>query len=218
MNQPILCGGNRAICYGAIDAGCRHFFGYPITPQNEIPEFMAAELPKLGGIYRQTESEISSINMVYGAAAAGVRVMTSTSSPGFSLMQEAISGIAATELPCVLAHVQRGGPGLGTTQTGQMDYFQTIKGGGHGDYNQIVLAPSGIKECYQLIQRGFHLADAYRIMVIILMDAILGQMEEMLIRDPLKLGPLPEKGWALRGKGEKGGKRNVVCVDVNDRL
>jgi len=212
MKQPILCAGNRAVCYGAIDAGCRHFFGYPITPQNEIPEFMAAELPKHGGVYRQTESEVSSINMVYGAAAAGVRVMTSTSSPGFSLMQEAISGIAATELPCVLVHVQRGGPGLGTTQTGQMDYFQAIKGGGHGDYRQIVLAPSSIQESYELIQIAFHLADSYRIMVIVLMDAILGQMEEFLLKTPLKLGPLPEKTWALCGKGDKGGRRNVVST------
>ena len=132
MIETTLCTGNRAVCYGAIDAGCRHFFGYPITPQNDIPEYMSEELPKLGGIYKQTESEVSSINMVYGAVAAGVRAMTSTSSPGFSLMQEAVSGIAAAELPAVVVDVQRGGPGLGTTQTAQMDYFQATKGGGHG--------------------------------------------------------------------------------------
>jgi len=210
MIQPVLCTGNRAVCYGALDAGCRHFFGYPITPQNEIPEFMASELPKIGGIYKQSESEVSSINMVYGAAAAGVRVMTSTSSPGFSLMQEGISGIAAAELPCVLVQVKRAGPGLGTTQTGQMDYFQATKGGGHGGYRQIVLAPHSIQETYELVQLAFHLADLYRIMVIVLMDGILGQMEELLIRNPLQLGPLPKKDWALVGKGKKGGKRDVV--------
>jgi 2-oxoglutarate ferredoxin oxidoreductase subunit alpha len=212
MIEPILCTGNKAVCYGAIDAGCRHFFGYPITPQNEIPEFMASELPKIGGIYKQSESEVSSINMAYGAAAAGVRVMTSTSSPGFSLMQEGISGIAAAEIPCVVVHVQRGGPGLGTTQTGQMDYFQTTKGGGHGGYRQIVLAPYSIQETYELVQLAFHLADLYRIMVIVLMDGILGQMEELLIRRPLYFGPLPKKDWALLGKGEKGGKRDVVST------
>ena len=212
MTERIICTGNRAVCYGAVDAGCRHFFGYPITPQNDIPEYMAAELPKIGGIYRQTESEVSSINMVYGAMAAGVRAMTSTSSPGFSLMQEAISGIAAAELPCVLVNVQRGGPGLGTTQTAQMDYLQATKGGGHGGYRQIVLAPASVKETYELLQLAFHLADLYRIMVIVLMDAILGQMEEFLVRTPLNLGPLPEKEWALRGKGEKGGRRDIFST------
>ena len=212
MTKSILCTGNRAVCYGAIDAGCRHFFGYPITPQNDIPEYMAFELPRIGGVYRQTESEVSSINMVYGAVAAGVRAMTSTSSPGFSLMQEAISGIAAAELPCVLVHVQRGGPGLGTTQTAQMDYFQATKGGGHGGYRQIVLAPASIQETYELLQLAFHLADLYRIMVIVLMDAILGQMEELLDRTPLDLEPLPEKVWALKGKGEKGGRRNIFST------
>jgi len=146
MTEITLCTGNRAVCYGAIDAGCRHFFGYPITPQNDIPEYMSAELPRMGGIYKQTESEVSSINMVYGAVAAGVRAMTSTSSPGFSLMQEAVSGIAAAELPAVVVDVQRGGPGLGTTQTAQMDYFQATKGGGHGGYRQIVLAPHSVQD------------------------------------------------------------------------
>ncbi len=212
MSKKMICTGNRAVCYGAIDAGCRHFFGYPITPQNDIPEYMAAELPKLGGIYKQTESEISSINMVYGAVAAGVRAMTSTSSPGFSLMQEGVSGIAAAELPAVLVDVQRGGPGLGTTQTAQMDYFQAVKGGGHGGYNQIVLAPHSVQETYDLVQTAFHLADTYMIMVIILMDAILGQMVEQIKREPLDLGPVPEKDWALKGKGAKGGRRNVFST------
>ena len=193
MTEPILCTGNRAVCYGAIDAGCLHFFGYPITPQNDIPEFMSEELPRLGGVYKQTESEVSSINMVYGAVAAGVRAMTSTSSPGFSLMQEAISGIAAAELPAVLVDVQRGGPGLGTTQTAQMDYFQATKGGGHGGYHQIVLAPHSVRDTYELVQTAFHLADMHRIMVIVLMDAILGQMVEPLKREALELGPVPEK-------------------------
>lgn len=212
MTATTLCTGNRAVCYGAIDAGCRHFFGYPITPQNDIPEFMSEELPKLGGIYKQTESEVSSINMVYGAVAAGVRAMTSTSSPGFSLMQEAISGIAAAELPAVVVDVQRGGPGLGTTQTAQMDYFQATKGGGHGGYRQIVLAPHSVQEAYNLLQLAFHLADTYRIMAVVLMDAILGQMVEPLNREPLDLGPVPEKDWALRGKGLKGGRRDVFST------
>ena len=212
MIEPFLCTGNRAVCYGAIDAGCRHFFGYPITPQNEIPEFMAAEMPRIGGVFRQTESEVSSINMLYGAVAAGVRAMTSTSSPGFSLMQEGISGIAAAELPCVLVEVQRGGPGLGTTQTGQMDYLQTTKGGGHGGYRQIVLAPASVQETYETLPLAFHLADTYRIMVIVLMDAILGQMEEPLLRVPPDLPPPPEKEWALRGTAHKGGRRDVIST------
>ena len=212
MTETILCTGNRAVCYGAIDAGCRHFFGYPITPQNDIPEYMSDELPKLGGIYKQTESEVSSINMVYGAVAAGVRAMTSTSSPGFSLMQEGISGIAAAELPAVLVDVQRGGPGLGTTQTAQMDYFQATKGGGHGGYHQIVLGPHSVQETYELVQMAFHLADVYRIMVIVLTDAILGQMMEQLKREPLDLSPVPEKDWALCGKSAKGGRRDVFST------
>ena len=212
MTETTLCTGNRAVCYGAIDAGCRHFFGYPITPQNDIPEFMSEELPKLGGVYKQTESEVSSMNMVYGAVAAGVRAMTSTSSPGFSLMQEAVSGIAAAELPAVLIDVQRGGPGLGTTQTAQMDYFQATKGGGHGEYNQIVLGPHTVQETYELVQTAFHLADVYRILVIVLMDAVLGQMVEPLKREPLDLGPVPEKDWALIGKGGKDGRRNVFST------
>ncbi|MBW1818325.1 MAG: 3-methyl-2-oxobutanoate dehydrogenase subunit VorB [Deltaproteobacteria bacterium] len=212
MTEITICTGNRAVCYGAIDAGCRHFFGYPITPQNDIPEFMSEELPRLGGIYKQTESEVSSMNMVYGAVAAGVRAMTSTSSPGFSLMQEAISGIAAAELPAVLVDVQRGGPGLGTTQTAQMDYFQATKGGGHGGYRQIVLAPHSVQETYNLLQTAFHLADTYRIMALVLMDAILGQMVEPLNREPLDLGPVPEKDWALRGKAQKGGRRDVFST------
>ncbi len=212
MTEITFCTGNRAVCYGAIDAGCRHFFGYPITPQNDIPEYMSEEMPKLGGIYKQTESEVSSMNMVYGAVAAGVRAMTSTSSPGFSLMQEAISGIAAAELPAVLVNVQRGGPGLGTTQTAQMDYFQATKGGGHGGYRQIVLAPHSVQETYNLMQTAFYLADTYRIMALVLTDAILGQMVEPLNREPLDLGPVPEKDWALCGKGQKGGRRDVFST------
>lgn len=208
MTEKIFCTGNEAIGWGAINAGVRHFFGYPITPQNEVPEFFARELPKIGGIYIQSESEIASINMLYGASAAGVRAITTTSSPGFSLMQEGISGIASAELPCVLVNVMRGGPGLGTTQTSQQDYTQTTRGGGNGDYRNIVLAPSSVQEVYDLTCLAFHLADKHRMIVILLMDAIVGQMAEPLEKKEFDFGPLPEKDWALKGRGKKGGEFN----------
>src|SRR5690554_2166735 len=154
--------GNEALAEGAIRAGCRFFFGYPITPQNEIPEYMARRMPEVGGVFLQAESEVSAINMVYGAAGAGGRVMTSSSSPGISLKQEGISYIAGAELPCLIVNIVRGGPGLGGIQPAQSDYFQAVKGGGHGDYRVVVLAPAGIQEMADLVIDAFDIADRYR--------------------------------------------------------
>ncbi len=218
MVERIFSTGNEAIGRGAIKAGVRHFFGYPITPQNEVPEFFARELPKIGGMYIQSESEIASINMLFGAAVSGVRAITTTSSPGFSLMQEGISGIASAEIPCVLVNVMRGGPGLGTTQTSQQDYRQTTRGGGNGDYRTIVLAPSSVQEVYDLVQLAFHLSDKHRMVAILLMDAIVGQMAEPLELKEYDFDPLPEKDWALKGKGNKGGNYNHVWQALGDEF
>lgn len=154
-----LMKGNEAICHGAIAARCDAFFGYPITPQNEVPEKMSVLMPQNGRVFIQAESEVAAINMVYGAACAGKRAMTSSSSPGISLKQEGISYIASCELPCVIVNVQRGGPGLGNTLPGQADYFQTVKGGGHGDYKLLTLAPWSVQECYEFMPLAFDLAD-----------------------------------------------------------
>ncbi len=218
MTERILTTGNEAIGYGAIYAGCRHFFGYPITPQNQCTEFFARELPKVGGVFVQSESETASINMVYGAAGAGVRAMTSTASVGFSLMQEGISHIAMAELPCVVVDVQRGGPGMGTTQTAQMDYFQVTKGGGHGGYRNIVLAPDSVQECFDFIQLAFFLADKYRNLVFVLSDGIIAEMAESIELKTLEFDPLPEKDWALTGKAQRGGNRNFIsCSNLLKR-
>lgn len=176
--MKVLMKGNEALAEAAIRAGIKGYFGYPITPQSELLEYMSAHLNERGGVFVQAESEIAAINMVYGAAACGVRVMTSTSSPGFSLMQEGISFIACAELPCLLVNVVRGGPGLGTIQPAQSDYFQTVKGGGHGDYKMIVLAPNSVQEMADYAYLGMDLADIYRIPVTILADGALGQMME----------------------------------------
>jgi 2-oxoglutarate ferredoxin oxidoreductase subunit alpha len=198
--------GNEAIVKGAIAAGCKGFFGYPITPQNEIPEYMSALLPKAGGVFLQAESEVADINMVYGGACAGARVMTSSSSPGISLKQEGISYIAACELPCVIVNVQRGGPGLGTILPGQADYFQAVKGGGHGDYKLLTLAPWSVTECYELTALAFDIADKYRNPTLILADAIIGQMVEPCEVKEIK--PLQvAKPWATTGA--KGRERNI---------
>lgn len=163
-----LMKGNEAIGEAAIQAGCRYFFGYPITPQNEVPEYMSRRLPEVGGIFLQAESEVAAINMVYGAAGAGARVMTSSSSPGISLKQEGISYIAGSELPCVIINIIRGGPGLGGIQPAQSDYFQATKGGGHGDYHLFVFAPASVQEMVDLIMESFDIADYYRNPVMIL--------------------------------------------------
>ena len=162
MSDKVLMKGNEAIAEAAIIAGCRHYFGYPITPQTEIAAYMAKRMPKIGGTFLQAESEISAINMIYGAAAAGVRAMTSSSSPGISLKQEGISYIAGSDLPAVIVNVERGGPGLGGIQPSQSDYFQAVKGGGHGDYHLIVLAPSSVQEMADMTIKAFDLADRSR--------------------------------------------------------
>jgi 2-oxoglutarate ferredoxin oxidoreductase subunit alpha len=210
MSEKILMKGNEAIGEAAIRAGCRYYFGYPITPQSELPEYMARKLPAAGGVFLQAESELAAINMVYGAAAAGVRAMTSSSSPGFSLKQEGISYIAAAQLPCLLVNVQRGGPGLGTIQPGQADYFQATKGGGHGDYRLLVLAPNSVQELFTLTLAGFDLADIYRIPVLILADGALGQMMEAVSIDAGPVAPLA-KPWAVTGRR---GRKKSNCIET----
>ena len=174
-DQVELVSGNRAVARGAIDAGCRMYFGYPITPQTEIPEYMSAVLPEMNGVFLQAESELAAINMVYGAAGTGRRVMTTSSSPGISLMMEGLSYLANAELPCVIVNVMRGGPGLGNISPAQGDYFQAVKGGGHGDYRTPVLAPWSVQESYDLTRTAFDLADRWRNPVFILLDGLSGR-------------------------------------------
>jgi 2-oxoglutarate ferredoxin oxidoreductase subunit alpha len=193
-----LVKGNEAVSMGAIAAGCRYYFGYPITPQNDIPEYMSAHMPEAGGVFLQAESEIASINMLLGASATGARAMTSSSSPGISLKQEGLSYMAGSELPGVVVNMSRSGPGLGGIHPSQGDYFQAVKGGGHGDYRLLVLAPDSIQECYDLTMLAFDLADKYRNPVMVLGDAILGNMKESLEPKPYK-PKKNEKPWALTG-------------------
>ena len=201
--EKLLMKGNEAVGAAAIKAGCRFFFGYPITPQNEIPEYMAREMPKVGGVFIQAESEVAAINMVYGAAGTGVRVMTSSSSPGISLKQEGISYIAAAELPCVIVNMMRSGPGLGGILPSQADYFQATRGGGNGDYYMPVYAPASIQETVDMVQEAFDVADQYRTPVMILGDGMIGQMMESVEFREIPKRPLPEKPWATTGTGEK---------------
>ena len=208
MTTKTLMKGNEAIVRGAIAAGCRAFFGYPITPQNEIPEYMSSLMPRAGGVFLQAESEVAAINMVYGASSTGARVMTSSSSPGISLKQEGISYIAASELPAVIVNIQRGGPGLGNIAPGQSDYFQMVKGGGHGDYKLLILAPWSVPECYFLTALAFDLADKYRNPAAILADAIIGQMIEP-VEVPERIEThVPPKPWATTGR--KGRGKNII--------
>lgn len=208
MKEKFLMRGNEAAAEAAIRAGCKAYFGYPITPQNELTEYMAEHLPKRGGVFIQSESEISAINMAFGAALAGVRVMTSSSSCGISLKQEGISYLAACELPAVIINVNRGGPGLGNISPSQGDYNQATKGGGHGDYKSIVLAPSSVQEVADLVFEAFDLADEYRNPVIILMDGMLGQMMEPVEFRYKKRENLPPKDWILTGA--KGRKSRII--------
>ncbi|MFH1825276.1 MAG: 3-methyl-2-oxobutanoate dehydrogenase subunit VorB [Candidatus Firestonebacteria bacterium] len=202
--KKILIKGNEAIAEAAVRAGCRFYAGYPITPQNQIPEYMSWRMPEVGGVFIQAESELAAINMVMGASLAGVRAMTSSSSPGISLKMEGISYLAALELPAVIINMQRGGPGLGSIQGSQADYFQAVKGGGHGDYRLIVQAPTTIQEAIDLTVTAFDLADLYRIPVMILSDGILGQMMESAVFKEISKRDLPPKDWALDGcKGRK---------------
>jgi len=208
MADKVLMKGNEAIAEAAISAGCRHYFGYPITPQTEIAAYMAKKMPKIGGTFLQAESEISAINMVYGVASTGLRVMTSSSSPGISLKGEGLSYLAGADLPSLVVNVQRGGPGLGGIQPSQSDYFQATKAGGHGDFRMIVLAPASVQEMAELTVKGFELADKYRMTAMILADGTMGQMMEPVSLD-FKVNPMPEKPWATTGtKMER--KPNIV--------
>ena len=198
MADKILMKGNEAIAEAAIKAGCMHYFGYPITPQTEVAAYMAKRMPKIGGCFLQAESEIAAINMVYGVASTGKRVMTSSSSPGISLKSEGLSYLAGSDLPAVIVNVQRGGPGLGGIQPSQADYFQATKGGGHGDFKMIVLAPSSVQEMADLTVKGFDLADKYRMPTMILADGTMGQMMEPVSLD-YEVTKTADKPWATTG-------------------
>jgi len=205
----VLMKGNEAIGAAAIKAGCNYFFGYPITPQNEVPEYMARELPNVGGVFLQAESEVAAINMVYGAAGAGARVMTSSSSPGIALKQEGISYIAGAENPCVIVNIVRGGPGLGGIQPAQSDYYQSTRGGGNGDYRHVVYAPATIQETVDLVMESFDVAEQYRMPVMVVGDGMIGQMMEPIEFKEPKRRPLEPKTWATDGtKGKR--KPNII--------
>lgn len=210
MAERILMKGNEAIAEGAVRAGCRFFAGYPITPQNEIPEYMSWRLPEEGGTFIQAESEISAINMLFGASSVGTRAMTSSSGPGISLKQEGVSYCASAELPIFYANVVRGGPGLGNIAPSQGDYFQATRGGGHGDYRVIVMAPKSVDEMANFPKKCYDLAFKYRIPTMVLADGILGQMMEPITFDfdPIDPGSLPVPDWALRGTN--GGEKRVI--------
>ncbi|MBR1606650.1 MAG: 3-methyl-2-oxobutanoate dehydrogenase subunit VorB [Clostridia bacterium] len=208
MAEKILMKGNEALAEAAIMAGCRHYFGYPITPQTEVAAYMAKRMPKIGGCFLQAESEIAAINMVIGAAAAGKRAMTSSSSPGISLKSEGISYMAGCDLPALIVNVQRGGPGLGGIQPSQSDYFQATRGGGHGDYHLLVLAPSSVQEMADLVFKGFDLAEKYRMPCMLLADGTMGQMMEPVELTERAGDPTP-KPWALTGTEGKR-KPNII--------
>ena len=208
MAEKVLMKGNEALAEAAILAGCRHYFGYPITPQTEVAAYMAKKMPKIGGTFLQAESEIAAINMVYGVAATGKRVMTSSSSPGISLKSEGISYLAGSDLPALILNVQRGGPGLGGIQPSQSDYFQATRGSGHGDYHLIVYAPASVQEMAELTVKGFAVADKYRMPCMLLADGTLGQMMEPVSLDFAE-PEMPAKPWATTGtKMER--QHNVV--------
>ena len=208
MSEKVLMKGNEAIAEAAIRAGCRHYFGYPITPQTELAAYMSKRMPKIGGVFLQAESEIAAINMVYGVAGTGKRVMTSSSSPGVSLKQEGISYIAGSDLPALIVNVQRGGPGLGGIQPSQSDYFQATKGGGHGDYHLIVLTPASVQEMADLTSLAFDLADKYRMPAMLLADGTTGQMMEPVAL-PEEAPHLIEKPWAVTGTN-MARKHNII--------
>lgn len=209
MADKVLMKGNEAIAEAAIIAGCRHYFGYPITPQTEIAAYMAKRMPKIGGTFLQAESEVAAINMVYGVSATGHRVMTSSSSPGISLKSEGLSYLAGADLPAFVVNVQRGGPGLGGIQPSQSDYFQATRGGGHGDFHMVVYAPASVQEMASLTVKGFEVADKYRITSMILADGTMGQMMEPVDLAGLSVNEMPAKDWATNGTQCKR-KHNVV--------
>jgi len=227
MNKRVLMKGNEAIAEAAVRAGCRHYFGYPITPQTEIAHYLAKRMAEVDGVFLQAESEVAAINMVYGAAAAGARVMTSSSSPGISLKQEGFSYIAGAELPCVVVNMMRCGPGLGGILPAQGDYFQCVKGGGHGDYHNVVLAPASVQELYELTVEAFNIADRYNVLTMILGDGTTGQsMEPVTFKEGGENIEKPDKPWAATGR--KGNKEHhfitsiyiepEVLEDLNNRL
>lgn len=214
MTEAKLMKGNEALAEAAIQAGCDAYFGYPITPQSEVLEYLAREMPKHGRLVMQAESEVASINMVYGAAGAGFRAMTSSSSPGISLMQEGISYIAGAELPCLIVNVNRAGPGLGTIQPGQGDYFQSTKGGGHGDYRMIVLAPASVQEMADHVFLGFDLADKYRNPVLLLSDGAIGQMMEKVTFKPYTPPNVDKSSWATTGKPGNRHRNHITSLHI----
>ena len=219
MSEKKLMKGNEAVAEGAIRGGCRYFFGYPITPQNEIPEYLSWRIREIGGDFVQAESEVAAINMVYGAAGAGARAMTSSSSPGVSLKQEGISYIAMAELPCVIVNMTRSGPGLGGIQPSQGDYFQATKGGGHGDYRMLTYAPSTVQEAVDLLYDAFDKAEQYSIPVFILGDGILGQIMEPVSFKPMKEMPDPEtKKYATTGKHHGADRRIVNSLYIEPEI
>ncbi len=211
MAEKSLMKGNEALAEAALRAGCKCFFGYPITPQTEIAAYLSKRMPKVGGVFLQAESEVAAINMVYGCAGSGIRCMTSSSSPGISLKSEGISYIAGADLPCVIIDVMRGGPGLGGIQPSQADYYQITKGVGHGDYHIIVLAPSTVQEMADCVTRAFDLADKYRMPAVVLADGLLGQMMEPVAFDDAEIvmSDASNKPWAANGHGNKR-KHNII--------
>lgn len=209
MGEKLLMKGNEVIAEAALRAGCRHYFGYPITPQTEVAHYLAKKMPKYNGTFVQAESEIAAINMVYGAASAGARTMTSSSSPGISLKQEGISYASCAELPAVIVNIVRCGPGLGGILPAQCDYFQAVKGGGHGDYKMVVLAPSSVQELYELTVEAFNISDRYRILTMIMGDGILGQMMEAVEFKDKEDIITDDKAWAAKGSGMKR-EHNVI--------
>ncbi len=217
MSKRLLVSGNVAVAMGAIEAGCRYYFGYPITPQSDIPQFMSSELPKVGGTFIQAESEIASINMLLGASACGARAMTSPSSPGISLKQEGISYMAGSELPGLIVNICRSGPGLGGIDASQADYFQSVKTGGHGGYRTIVVAPHSVQEMYDLAVLAFDLSDRYRMPAVLLADSMVGQMKEALVPHPY-VAPtdLPPKEWAVTGKLGRSDQRIVKSLYLGE--
>lgn len=218
MAEKLLMKGNEVIAEAAVRAGCRHYFGYPITPQTEIAHYMAKKMPEVGGVFLQAESEVAAINMVYGAAGAGARVLTSSSSPGISLKQEGISYIAGAELPCVIVNIVRCGPGLGGILPAQCDYFQAVKGGGHGDYKMVVLAPCSVQELYELTVESFNIADRYRMPVMIMGDGILGQMMEVVeFKDQENIEHY-EKTWATTGTSMKRPHNTIQSIYINPEI
>ncbi len=215
MGEKILMKGAEVIAEAAIRAGCMAFFGYPITPQNETPEYFSRRMPQLGRVFLQAESEVAAINMVYGAACTGTRVITTSSSPGISLMQEGFSYIANSNVPCVVVNAMRGGPGLGDIAPAQADYFQATKGGGHGDYHSIVIAPHTIQEEADLMFDAFDLADKYRIMVVVLVDGLMGQMMEPVeFKDWVDVKKFKTPEWATVGQGDRDHRNIITSLSI----